>query len=914
MAEPTTDTANDSIESRKDVDDKPQSSKFWIGEIQAAHKRNSKWAERGEKVIARYRDERNQDRGEGAERRTNILWSNTETLKSALFQGLGKPDVRRRFQKRGQDDRISRQTALVLERGLAYCSDAYDAESEIDACVEDELLPGRGTAWVVYEADIDDGPAETEANDSELDEPPEAPDVPGQEEPDEQNMMEPQGPSIKSQRVFFEHVYWRDFLTSAGRKWSDVWWCARGHDYSRDELKRYFPEHANDIPLNVEIAGYEESSRKKSRKEDEDTFKRARVWQIWDKSKKQRVYVAEGYKFVLKADEDPYKLQHFFPTVEPLYGVKTTSSLDPIPEYTLYQDQAEELDTIQTRLTKLTAALKRRGVYDASLEGPDNQLSGLAFAGDNEFLPYRNFAVLNEKGGLKAAFQSEDLKPLVEVIDRLGTRQVGLVQQIYEITGISDIMRGATNANETATAQRGKMQFGTMRLQKRQKKVQLFIRSLYRLKAEIMAEHFTREMLQEMTGIDMPTKQEQDQIKMALAAFEQQQKQAAMAAQQAQQMAKQGNGAVAVPPPAPPQIDPMLLKRMVETSKAVTWEEISSILRSDQRRGYKVDIDTDSLAKADDETEKSARMEFMTAMQAFMEKTVPAVMQFPALAPLAKETASFAVGAFKVGRTMEESFDDTFQQLEDQAKAQMAKGPQPSPEEKKVQLEQQARQAELQFKAKEAETDRQLKQQELQHSAQLKEKEFAHQAMLDQRKMENEAILAQRKMDQEQQLKAAEFDHQRTLAEFQAQHQQQQADREAQFKQAHAATEFNLRERELGQQKELGDRQMEFEREKHGATHQFEREKHTGSMNFEREKHVREMASRLSVNHEEKAGKAAASAQSDGLTKEITEAIKALRDIAAQQATALRQSMAPKRLVKDPKTGEKRVEIVPETK
>ena len=47
MAEPTTDTANNSIDRRKDVDDEKLSSKFWLGEITAAHKRNSAWAERG---------------------------------------------------------------------------------------------------------------------------------------------------------------------------------------------------------------------------------------------------------------------------------------------------------------------------------------------------------------------------------------------------------------------------------------------------------------------------------------------------------------------------------------------------------------------------------------------------------------------------------------------------------------------------------------------------------------------------------------------------------------------------------------------------------------------------------------------------------------------------------------------------
>ena len=396
MAEPTADVANDAIEQRKDVDDKPLSSKFWLGEITAAKKRDSSWIERADKVIARYRDERNLDRTAQSERRANILWSNTETLKSTLFTGLGNPDVRRRFSKKGQDDRAARQAALVLERGLAYCGDAYDAETQIEATIEDQLLPGRGTAWIVYDAEIDEY-AGTEGGEDGSDDP-----------------QEPVS-EIAAQTVKIEHVFFKDFLTSAGRKWSDVWWCARGHDYSRDELTKYFPRHAKDIPLDVAVAGYDERTKAKNKNE-EDTFKRARVWEIWDKSKRERIYVAEGYKHILKRDADPYKLKDFFPTAEPLYGVKTTSTLTPIPEYTLYQDQAEELDVITTRLARLTDALKRRGIYDASAEGPDSQLSKLAMAGDNEFLPYRGMAVLMEKGGLAGAFQTEDLQPLIEVI------------------------------------------------------------------------------------------------------------------------------------------------------------------------------------------------------------------------------------------------------------------------------------------------------------------------------------------------------------------------------------------------------------------------------------------------------------------------------------------------------------------
>jgi len=671
---------NQDQETRVDADEAPQSSKFWLGEIAASEKRYETWVKRAERVVKRFRDEREKETFDA--KRANILWSNTEVLKAALFQGLGQPDVRRRFPKRGQDERAARTAAMVIERGLSYCQDAYDLDTQIESCVEDMLLPGRGTSWVVYEADTEDVDPEIEGE------------VEYQTEPMTQ---------IVDQRVGLEHVYWKDFLTSAGRKWSDVWWVARRHVYTRDELVENFgEEHGKAIPLGAEI------DDRLPTKERDDTFKRSNVWEIWDKSKKQRVYVAEGYDFVLKSDDDPYKLQRFYPCPEPLYGIKTTSSLLPVPEFTLYQDQADELDTITTRLHNLVDALRRRGIYDASEEGGDNKLSQLAHLKDNQFVPYKGFAGLMEKGGLKNVFQVEDLTPTIAVVDKLYIHRQTLVQTIYEVTGISDVLRGSSNPNETATAQKIKGQFGSLRLQKRQSAVQRFIRDAFRLKAEIIAEHFTREKLIEMTGLEMPSDQEIAQAQQVM-----QQVQAAQQAQAQQQMQPPQPGQPpmaqqqAAPPPVMPA--PQAVQRAQEVLKQVPWSQIEPILRSDERRGYKIDIETDATARVDEQEEKAARIEFVTSMQAFLERSLPAAMAQPALMPLIRELTSFSVKAFKIGRSMEEAFDDAFDQLAKQAAQSQQAGPPVDPkaqaEAEKLKAETATEQARTQREQQAAKTD-----------------------------------------------------------------------------------------------------------------------------------------------------------------------------------------------------------------
>jgi len=98
------------------------------------------------------------------------------------------------------------------------------------------------------------------------------------------------------------------------------------------------------------------------------------------------------------------------------------------------------------------------------------------------------------------------LVPIVEWVNAL--RELILVrgeikQAIYEVMGISDIMRGATNPHETATAQRIKGTMGVGRLSDQKQLVANFVRDLVRMKAEIIAKNFDAETLTRMTGEDV---------------------------------------------------------------------------------------------------------------------------------------------------------------------------------------------------------------------------------------------------------------------------------------------------------------------------------------------------------------------------------------------------------------------------
>ena len=447
---------------------------YWQMELDSSDQSEKDWRERGRAVVARYRDERETDGyGTGLSKQFNILWSNTETMKGALFARMPKADVRRRY---NDNNPITRQIAIVLERALQYGNEVYSADKPIKAAIEDYLLPGRGVVWVVYEPIFVKEKIQVESLD----------------EFGNMVMIDQEEERIADQRCYFDYINWEDYRESPAKRPEDVYWKARRHLLTRDELIEKGFKKAKDIPLNWSPEppeGYQE--------EYSEIFSRAEVWEIWDKYSRKRFFISKGYNEVLAEDDDPYELENFFPCPDSLVAIRTNETSVPIPEFTLYQDQADELDRITTRISNLIEGLKRRGVYDASVP----ELSHLADAGDNDFVPSENFQQLASKGGLQSVFQQEDITPVAQVLAGLYQQRNQILDTIYQITGISDIIRGSTKASETATAQQLKAQFGSMRMRKKQSEIAEYIRDLFRLKAEIIAEHYEPETLAAMTAL-----------------------------------------------------------------------------------------------------------------------------------------------------------------------------------------------------------------------------------------------------------------------------------------------------------------------------------------------------------------------------------------------------------------------------
>lgn len=441
---------------------------YWIDAITTAREREQSWRERARKVIDRYRDERpyNED-----ETRINILWANTDVLSAALYQHTPKPDIRRRF---GTADAPARLAALAMERMLSYSVDQYHFDAVIRDALSDYLLTGRGVVRVRYDHDTETRKTMIAALDDD-----------GLVV--EKSVSEDE---IVDQRFQCEPVAWSDLILGPARCWREVEWIAFRHYLDQDQLEAQFGSAGKDVELTHTAEGRERDY------DDDSTAKRGVIFEIFDKRNRRVLFVANDGS-VLADDDDPYGLQDFYPIPEPLYYTRTTDSMVPIPFFTLIQDQVFELDLVSGRIAVLTEALKRRGVYDASMDG----LGRLADAGDNEFVPIDAYQALLEKGGLSSVMAEAPIANLVNVLQTLQAARQSIIEIIYEMLGISDIMRGVSADRETATTSRAKSFFGSLRLINQKREVTRFVRDVFRLKAELIAEHIDPGVLMAATQV-----------------------------------------------------------------------------------------------------------------------------------------------------------------------------------------------------------------------------------------------------------------------------------------------------------------------------------------------------------------------------------------------------------------------------
>lgn len=624
----------------------------YVTEIKLYEKEADKWHTKGKKILRRYKDERSPR--EESIARFNFLWSNVQTMKPALYAKNPKPNIDRRFK---DNDVLSGVTSEILERSATYFVNTDEFGQVMNQVVLDRLLPGRGTAWVRYVPHFKDasiqGNEEVKGEGSQITD-------------DAYPEAEPQQ-ELAYEETVVDYVHWEDSGHNVARTYDEVYLVWRKCFLDRKELiERFGEEKGKQIPLDYTPKDL------KDEKVDE-IFKKATIYELWNKKDKTACWLHKEFIQILDEQADPLRLKDFFPCPRPLLASTANDTLIPIPDYAEYQDQANELDELTSRISSIKKSLKVAGVYDASAEGVERLL---AEGVENQLIPVEQWAAMADKGGLKGVISFIPIQEIAATLLQLYEAREQTKQDLYEISGMSDVMRGATDPDETATAQQIKGQFTSLRLRAQQDEVQRFARDLVRISTQIIAEHFSIETIKEISGIKLLTNAEKQQIML-------QQKQQEMMAQQAQATGQQ-------PQPVPP-----LPEEIQELLNKPTWEEVDQLLKNDALRCFRIDIETDSTIMNDQQQEKADRVEFLASAGNFLAQAMQVGEQQPQLIPLMGEMLKFGVQAFKVSKPLESAFNIAIEKMEKSAQAAENAPQKPDPETVKAQMEMQKMQLEM---------------------------------------------------------------------------------------------------------------------------------------------------------------------------------------------------------------------------
>ena len=647
----------------------------WYNTIGQYERTFKEWEGRADKIVKRYRDDSRTRNNPNA--KFNILWSNVQTITPAIFARLPRPDVSRRFR---DNDPIGRVASMMLERALDYEITHYgDYKSAMNQSVNDRLLGGRGTSWVRYEPHI----VGSEADGMDMPED-------GLEITEDIDEAETEGGMYREdqERIEYEcapvdYVHWRDFGLTVARTWEEVTAVWRKVYLGRPALvERFGEELGGRIPLDTKP----ETSKSFSEKMGEGA-KEACIYEIWDKTSGEVIWLSKSMGEILDTRADPLKLENFWPCPKPLFSTLTTDSLVPIPDFVLYQDQARQLDTLADRIDGFIQALKVRGVYDAS----EPSLARLFSEGENNsLLPVKNWNAFAEKQGMQGAINLVDIAPIASALTMSYQAMDQVKGQIYEIMGIADIQRGQTDPNETLGAQVIKSNNAAGRLKTMQHSVVDFATELLSIKAQIICNHFTDDTIVKISGAMQLSDTDKQYIQPALA-----------------------------------------------------------LLRDESAKNFRIEVTSDSMIFQDEMQEKQDRMEFLSAIGGFMQQVIPAAQAVPEMTPMLMEMVKFAVTAFKAGKGLEGIIDETADKFREQAKAQEGKPKPPTPEQQKLQGQMQLEQAKLQASQQQAQQTMQLEQQKMQMQMELEKAKQEYQAQENQLKfqLEDQRNRAQAEMD-----------------------------------------------------------------------------------------------------------------------------------------------------------------------
>jgi len=659
----------------------------WIDRIESAWKREDAWAKDAELAVKAYT---NESAGQGKLYDYNILHANVETIVPAIINSPPVPDIRRRF---GDADPVAKQLSDIVERAITVQVDDSRLAVELEGQAQDAFLAGRGVVRLRFHADTQetDTSALEEAEDAAEDDKPEASgDGRGSGELSD-IYADPTlgtgsgvsggegevlgGPvQVSNERCTFEAVSWRDYQHGPAKRWEDRPWESFRHVMQCEDVTGFADDTL--VTAQTEPGG----------KAFGDAADDITLYEIWDKAKREVIFVSDNGK-VLKKLPDPLGLTNFFPSSRPVQPIEIVGRLMPVTPFSIYMRLADELDIITKRIRVITNAMKIKGAFIGGI-GADLKL--WSEADDNELIALSGIEALAQMGGVDKAITWWPVEKFQPVLAELFKNRDLTKQAIFEITGISDIVRGASKASETLGAQQIKSQWGALRIQKMQRMMERSARDLFVMMSEIIPAKFSHRTLEAMTGIPITIQ----------------------------------------PTDTPEQIH--------------AKQQLHALMQQKLTTSYRVDVESESTVRADLTMKKQEAAEFLNGSAAYFAAVGPLVADGTLPAEAALEIYASNARLFNLGKSVE----DTIEQMVQEAKKRVEAEKQnptpkpPTPEEIKAQADAAKLQADQQAQQQKAQIDgmkAQMDGQKAQSDAQIAQAQL----QLDQAVAAAEAKLAQ---------------------------------------------------------------------------------------------------------------------------------------------------------------------------
>jgi hypothetical protein len=534
----------------------------------------------------------------------DLFWASMEIVKPAIYAHAPKPVVSPMFK---DNTLLKTKTADLLER-VSVSAFERSGIDEVMCDIRDDLIfTNRGVMWITYESE--DG-----------------------------------------QKVCFEHLDRKDFAYEPARKWVEVGWVARRAWMTREEMRKRFAKFSGEAYMDASMTTGRDNDRDRNY-----IAKKASVWEVWHRADNKVYWVAEGCDVMLDSDEPHLELSGFFPCPRPAFGTLERRTLKPVPDYLRYAAHFGKINTLTSRIYLLLDSVKLKGIIAGSGD-VRSAVEQLMEADDDQIL----ISVPTISTDMQQAIVWIPLKEVTEAITGLIMARTQLIDDYYQLSGISDIMRGATEAEETLGAQQLKSQYGSVRIRQKIQELQRIARDADRIAAEIIAEKFSKETLLEMAQMEIPSKADiEKQIKGIEKAAEQELKALVTKAEEmAQQMPdEQRQQASQEFQQAQQQIVSKYAGMLNEANNQVPVEDVITLLRDDRARCFAFEIEDGSTIWPDEQAEKAARNEYMGAFSGAATGLMPLTQTGPAGVDLAGAMFKFQLAPYRAGRELDSLID-----------------------------------------------------------------------------------------------------------------------------------------------------------------------------------------------------------------------------------------------------------------